>query len=78
MSNKPLPLPVNEPDIIEILPYANILPLKLILPLKVEPNSSEVTISPVSGETDAVTEPETIFVAVCGGTTMFVNLLPSP
>jgi hypothetical protein len=34
--------------------------------------------NPLSGETDAVTEPETIAVAIGGGTIIPVNLLPSP
>ena len=77
--NKLAPLPENaEPDTNSILPLTNKLPLIPSPPIIVEPKSVEVTTNPVFGATEAVTEPDTILVAVCGGTIIFVNLLPSP
>ena len=77
MLNKFLPLPLKaEPLCSSILPYANILPLTLILPVKVEPRSGDTTTNPKLGDTDAVTEPDVILGDSTDGT--FFNLLPSP
>ena len=55
ISNNPLPLPLkNEPVVIWIPPLTN------KLPLKVEPLTIEVTKNPLSGLTEAVTEPDLI------------------
>ena len=63
ISFNPAPLPLkNEPVSTCILP-----PLTNKLPLNVEPNSTEVTTNPKSGETDAVTLPLAIKVAVNAG-----------
>ena len=79
MLNNFSPLPLkNEPDPNEIFPLTNKLPVIPSPPIIVEPKLVEVTINPEFGSTDAVTEPETIAVAIGGGTTIPVNLLPSP
>ena len=53
ISDNPTPLPLKNPPPIGIV----ILPLTEILPLKVEPLTTEVTNKPVSGATEAVTLP---------------------
>ena len=56
ISDNPTPLPLKNP-----LPFGIITePLTEILPLKVEPLTTEVTNKPVLGATDAVTLPLTI------------------
>ena len=60
ISDNPLPLPLKNPLPVGIV----ILPLTRILPLKVEPLTNEVTKNPLSGDTEAVTEPDLISVDV--------------
>ena len=51
-------------------------PLTTTLPLNVEPLTIEVTKNPLSGDTDAVTEPDAIFGDAAAIT--FDKLEPSP
>ena len=71
ISNKFLPLPLNEPVV------------NLISPKKVEPLTIEVTTNPLSGVTDAVTEPDEIAVLISASGVsavlgMLNNLAPLP
>ena len=73
ISNNLAPLPEkDEPELISTLPVT------LILPVNSEPIPNDSTLNPLDGSTDAVTEPVAILIASCGGTTILVNLLPSP
>ena len=57
ISNKFLPLPLNEP-LLKNIPA----PLTNKLPLKREPLATDVTTNPILGDTDAVTDPDLISV----------------